>query len=93
MNKFIGLIALVISVNCMAVTTDGEQRAGDKAVATEAGSQESGIVVSRERLLKTKELVDQMMMELRFRGLADDHELVQQALETGRWINSELRRD
>jgi hypothetical protein len=49
------------------------------------------ILIEKHELTNIKELLDQMMMELRFRGLGDDHELVQEALETGRWINKKLR--
>lgn len=50
-----------------------------------------GIMIEKSRLADIKDLLDRMMMELRFRGLGDEHGLVREAFITGRWIDKKLR--
>ena len=45
---------------------------------------------SRESLQQTKELIEQMMMELKFRGLDNEHPLIQEAWKTGKSMNDRL---
>ncbi|WP_028109010.1 hypothetical protein [Ferrimonas futtsuensis] len=48
------------------------------------------IPMSREEYRRTKELIEQMMMELRFRGLEDSHPMIQQALKQGKAMHMRL---
>ncbi|TKB47340.1 hypothetical protein FCL40_15945 [Ferrimonas sediminicola] len=65
-----------------------------KFVGYEAGGEHkvenTMLAMSPEAYRRTKELIEQMMMELRFRGLEDGHPLVQQALEQGRRMHRML---
>ncbi|WP_417347095.1 hypothetical protein [Ferrimonas sp.] len=48
------------------------------------------IPMSPEEYRHTKELIEQMMMELRFRGMEDSHPMIQQALKQGRAMHMTL---
>ncbi|MCL6269574.1 hypothetical protein M3P05_06420 [Sansalvadorimonas sp. 2012CJ34-2] len=48
------------------------------------------ITLSREQYEQTKELIERMMMKLKFRGLENEYPLIQEAWKTGKAMNDRL---